>query len=65
MLTPLEELTPAEREAWGEVEAAERALELAQLRLMAVTERSRRRRGHLRLVLTTGAIDGTEARCGD
>jgi hypothetical protein len=47
----LDELTPAEQEAWDEVAEAERALELAQLRLMGVTERSRRRRrGYLRLL---------------
>jgi len=64
MLTPLEELTPAEQEAWGEVEAAEHALELAQLRLMAATERtSRRRRGHLRLVLASEA-QGRDAESG-
>jgi hypothetical protein len=47
----LDEPTPAEQEAWNEVDAAERELELAQLRLAAVLERGwRRRRGHLRLV---------------
>lgn len=43
------ELTPAEREAWEELRDAERALELAQLRWLAVTEGPRRRL-HLRLV---------------
>jgi hypothetical protein len=33
----LDQLSPAEQEAWSEVEEAEQALELARLRLMAVT----------------------------
>lgn len=44
-----EELTPVEREAWLEVEAAEGELERAQLRLMAVLSRSRTSR-HLQAV---------------
>jgi hypothetical protein len=47
----LDDVDPAEREAWGEVEQAERELELAQLRLMAIKERCyRRSRRHLRVV---------------
>jgi hypothetical protein len=43
--------TSAEQEAMIEVEEAERALELAQLRLVAVANQRRRgRRDHLRLV---------------
>jgi hypothetical protein len=44
-------LDPAEREAFAEVEQAERDLELAQLRLMAIKERTfRRSRRHLYIV---------------
>jgi len=46
-----DELTPAEQEAWREVQEAERALELAQLRLWTVANQERRReRGHLRVI---------------
>jgi hypothetical protein len=54
----LDDLSPPEREAMLEVEAAEDALELARLRLIAVTNRSRRAsRGHLRLVRPS-PVDG-------
>ena len=49
----------AEQEAMIEVEEAERALELAQLRLVAVVNHSRRRR-HLRVVMP----DRAEAEAG-
>lgn len=46
-----DELTPAELEAWREVQEAEQALELAQLRLWTVTDQQgRRERGHLRVI---------------
>lgn len=46
-----DKLTPAEQEAWREVQEAEQALELAQLRLWTVTDQeSRRGRGHLRVI---------------
>jgi hypothetical protein len=46
-----DELTPAEQEAWREVQEAELALELAQLRWWTVTDQQRRPgRGHLRVI---------------
>jgi hypothetical protein len=46
-----DDLTPAEQEAWDEVQEAELALELAQLRLWTVTDEQRRpARGHLRVI---------------
>jgi hypothetical protein len=48
-----DELSPAEREALDEIEEAERALELARLRFVAVASQNRgrsRRRGRLRIV---------------
>jgi hypothetical protein len=46
-----DELTPAKLEAWREVQEAEQALELAQLRLWTVTDQQGRpERGHLRLI---------------
>jgi hypothetical protein len=47
----LDELTAAEREAWVELYAAERALELAQMRLSMLADR-RKPRPHLRLVVS-------------
>jgi hypothetical protein len=47
----LDDLTPAEQEAWEEVQEAEQALELAQLRWWTVTDQQRRpARGHLRMI---------------
>jgi|GEM_PF-6859715 len=46
----LDELTPAEREALSEIEAAERELELARLRFIAVTSERRARRRQLWIV---------------
>jgi hypothetical protein len=47
----LDNLTPAEQEAWNEVRDAELALELAQLRFWTVTDQQRRpARGHLRII---------------
>lgn len=46
-----DKLTPAEQEAWREVQEAELALELAQLRLWTVTDQQARpERGHLRVI---------------
>lgn len=46
-----DKLTPAEQEAWREVQEAEQALKLAQLRLWAVTDQQdRRERGHLHVI---------------
>ncbi len=51
MPTSSDELTSAEQEAWREVQEAERALELAQLRLWTVSDQQRRpERGHLRVI---------------
>ncbi len=53
-----DELTPAEQEAWREVQEAERALELAQLRLWVVTDQqNRRERGHLHVIDGGAACD--------
>jgi hypothetical protein len=49
----LDELTPAEQEAWDALRAAERAAELARLRWWAVSE-APRRRAHLRPVEPVG-----------
>ncbi len=46
----LDELTPAEQEALSEVEAAERELELARLRFVAVTSERQARRRRLWIV---------------
>jgi hypothetical protein len=58
-MLPDDEQAFAEQEAMIEVEEAERALELAQLRLVAVVNHSRRRR-HLRVIVP----DRAEAEAG-
>jgi hypothetical protein len=50
----LDELTPAEQEALSEVEAAERELELARLRFVAVTSQRRAPRRRLWIVPPEG-----------
>lgn len=46
-----DQLTPAEQEAWREVQEAELALELAQLRWWMLTDQQGRpERGHLRVI---------------
>jgi hypothetical protein len=58
----LDELTPAEQEAWEELRAAERAAELARLRWWAVSE-APRRKTRLRLVESVGETrDARDAR---
>ena len=52
------EVTPAELEAWRELHEAERALELAQLRLWTIMDQARRREhGHLRVIDGEAACD--------